>query len=78
MNTNAFRAGFIKSMKDAGTGDLSQLGKLHTQDYLDGYSAAITHWHGMDGPLVRVARSVGLVDEYDGYYGQGSWDHPSP
>jgi len=75
-----FRAGFIKGMKDIGgqSYDRAETARMHTDAYTLGYAAAREHFDGHVTPLSDRAYDCGLVDEYDGYYGQSDWRHPSP
>jgi hypothetical protein len=80
----AFRAGWIRGMKHAAGGhhhlesNLADCLPEGIADFSYGYQAAGSHWLGQDSRKVEHARDLGLVAEYDGFWGQSDWQHPSP
>lgn len=88
-NDNAFRVGFVAAMRkvrEFGPACNREarrwaygIADNHTAEYMAGAWTGIDHWLGISGTHgIDRAHELGLIAEYQGYWGQSDWHHPSP
>ncbi len=80
-NKTCYRGGWIAAMKaiqDNDVRDFNVIAETHTEWFAVGYYDAIQHFEGSNGGLADYAYTTGLVEVYEGFYGQSAWVHPNP
>lgn len=80
-----YRGGFIQCMNHISFCDIevvkgiadNEVDKYHTEWYAKGYKDAYHSWMG-DVSYFSCEYAYEMREEYEGYYGQGSYVHPKP